>query len=122
MTCQTFFADESTRAKHPDDPFLSLFRQHNEFDTALLDKRSRRIWCIAERCNSWVSNPQRFGQCRPSSEMLGGRRLGVRSFCQLASWPLLFVPALPHGPGGCRTIFFELFNIEQPLHFAHRML
>jgi hypothetical protein len=26
------------------------------------------------------------------------------------------------GPGGCRTIFFELFNIEQPLHFAHRML
>jgi hypothetical protein len=41
MTCQTSFADESTRAKHPDDPFLSLFRQHDEFDMALLDIEDR---------------------------------------------------------------------------------
>ena len=37
MACQTSLADESARAKQPDDPFLSLFRQHDEFDVALLD-------------------------------------------------------------------------------------
>jgi hypothetical protein len=41
MTGQTAFTDECTRAKHPDDPFLSLFRQHDEFDAARLDIENR---------------------------------------------------------------------------------
>ena len=37
-------ADESPRAKCPDNPFLSLFRQHDEFDMALSGyRRPHRI-------------------------------------------------------------------------------
>ena len=41
MTCQTSFADESTRAKQPDNPFLSLLRQHDKLDMALQDIEDR---------------------------------------------------------------------------------
>jgi hypothetical protein len=41
MTCQTSLTDEGTRAEQPNCSFLSLFRQHDEFDMALLDIEDR---------------------------------------------------------------------------------
>jgi hypothetical protein len=41
MAGQASFADEGAGAEHPDDPFLTLFRDHAEFDVTLLDVEDR---------------------------------------------------------------------------------
>ena len=89
MTGQTSFADESTRAKQPDDPFLSLFRHHDEFDMALLDIENRVAFdALPEDVLLGFVDRDGSASADRRQKCFGVEGLRVRPFCQSSSWPI----------------------------------